>query len=102
MTAASQIARIARLAPLLALLAGCPATPYCHCQLSDRCAEFTQDCQETGIVCNGKDGKDGKCSLIDAVGSCVIDDTRTDYFYTPDFTTASADIECDGFFTPLP
>jgi len=92
---------------LLLALAGCPATPYCHCQLSDRCAEFTLDCQEWGITCVGKDGrkqdgKDGKCSLIDAVGSCVIDDTRTDYFYTPDFTTASADEMCEGFFTALP
>jgi hypothetical protein len=84
------------------LVAGCPATPLCHCQLSDRCTQLEVDCAAYNVTCNGRDGKDGPCPSADAVGSCVVDDTRTDYFYSPDFTTASADAVCDGFFTPLP
>jgi hypothetical protein len=86
-----------------AALAGCPATPYCHCQLSDRCVQFKEDCTADGITCNGQDGKDGRCTPDGGVGSCVVDMSRTDYFYSPQFTSQTAHATCDGgFFTPLP
>jgi len=84
------------------LVAGCPAAPLCHCQLSDRCAQLEVECDAYNVTCNGRFGKDGPCPLEAAVGSCVVDDTRTDFYYSPDFTTASADAKCEGFFTPLP
>jgi hypothetical protein len=86
-----------------ALLAGCPPTPHCHCQLSDRCVELAVDCNDSNVTCNGRDGKDGRCATDGGVGSCVVEGTRTDYFYATEFTTDSARAQCDGgFFTPLP
>ncbi len=85
------------------LLAGCPKAPHCYCLLSDRCVEFEEDCEASNITCNGTFGKDGKCARDGGVGSCVVDETRTDYFYSPAFTSATAHDRCDGgFFTPLP
>lgn len=85
------------------LVAGCPATPHCHCQLSDRCTQLEVECAAYNVTCNGKDGKEGRCPTDGGVGSCVVEETRTDYYYTPQFTTEAAQAQCDGgFFTPLP
>lgn len=89
------------------VLSGCSKLPYCHCDLPDQCAQIQEDCIESNITCKVESavtpGLEGKCSVRgDAVGVCVVGSSLTLYYYASGYTSASADADCDGSFTPLP